>query len=85
MSYHRKLRYEKIMDISMGEFRVFISVRNLVVGLPLENCRNRDAWIEENGHSKYLPIQKAKNMLRYALGNTSFRELSNNYAVRGLL
>jgi hypothetical protein len=85
MSYYRKLRYERVMNISMGEYRVFISVRNLVVGLPLENCRNRNAWVEESGYSKYLPIHKAKNKLRYALGNTSFRELANNYEVRGLL
>ena len=89
MSFKRKLRYEKVMEISMGEYRVFISVYNngeqLAVGLPLPNCRNKNAWVDTDGDSKYLPISSAKNLLRFALGNTSFRELSNNSSVRGLL
>ena len=89
MSYKRKLRYEKIMEISMGEYRVFISVykngEQLAVGLPLPNCRNKNAWVEEDGDAKYLPTSTAKSLLRFTLGNTSFRELANNSSLRGLL
>ena len=89
MSYKKRLRYEKIMEVNMGEYRVFISIQKngeeLAVGLPLPKCRNKNAWVDQGGYSKYLPVSKAKNMLRYALGNTSFRELTNNSAVQGLL
>jgi flagellar basal body rod protein FlgF len=89
MGYRKKLKSQKIMEISMGEYRVFISIsrygEDLCVGLPLSNCRNKDAWIDEDGYSHYLPVPKAKNLLRNALGQTRFVELANNPEVAGLL
>ena len=53
MAYGRKLKYQKIMEVSMGEYRVFISIcrygEKLCVGLPLSNCTNTNAWIDQNG------------------------------------
>ena len=89
MSYGRKLSYEKILQISMGEYRLFISVRRfgmeLSVGLPLANCRNKKAWIDDAGDTGYLPVPKAKKLLRNALGQSRFRELAGYPGVRGLL
>ena len=89
MSFKRKLRSEKVMEISMGEYRVFISVykngEQLAVGLPLPKCKNKNAWVKEYGDPEYLPISTAKNRLKVALGNTSFHEQTNNSAVHGLL
>jgi hypothetical protein len=89
MGYGKKLRYEKVMEVSMGEYRLFISIRmegrELAVGLPLSNCRNRNAWIKERGSSSYLGVPNAKSLLRNALGKSRFRELAGSSDVRGLL
>ena len=89
MTYPKKLRYQKVLEISMGEYRVFISVKRqkelLAVGLPLKKCRNKEAWIDKNGQQYYLPIKRAKSLLRKALGTTSFMELAGNPAIKGLL
>ena len=89
MSYGRKLSYEKILQISMGEYRLFVSVRRfgmeLSVGLPLANCRNKKAWVDDAGDKKYLSLPKAKKLLRNALGQSRFRELAGYPGVRGLL
>ena len=89
MSYGRKLSYEKILQISMGEYRVFVSVRRfgmeLAVGLPLANCRNKKAWVDDAGDKRYLSLPKAKKLLRNALGQSRFRELAGYPGVRGLL
>ena len=71
MAYGKKLKYQKIMEISMGEYRVFISIcrygEKLCVGLHLSNCSNTNAWIDQNGSKWYAPIQQAKNLLSAAL------------------
>ena len=89
MAYGRKLKYQKIMEISMGEYRVFISIcrygEKLCVGLPLSNCSNTNAWIEKNGSKWYAPIQQAKKLLSAALGKTRFAELARSPEIRGLL
>jgi len=89
MGYGRKLRYEKVMEISMGEYRVFISLgvegRELAVGLPLGNCRNRSAWVKDRGAIGFKAVSKAKKLLRNALGKSRFRELAGSPEVRGLL
>ncbi|MDC0547347.1 hypothetical protein OAO16_00160 [Opitutales bacterium] len=89
MAYGRKLKYQKIMEISMGEYRVFISIcrygEKLCVGLPLSNCTNTNAWIDQNGSQWYAPIQQAKNLLSAALGQTRFAELARSPEIRGLL
>lgn len=89
MTYPTKLRYQKVLEISMGEYRVFISVKRqkelLAVGLPLEKCRNKEAWIDRNGQQYYLPVRGAKALLKKALGSTSFMELGTNPSIKGLL
>ena len=89
MAYGKKLRYQKIMEVSMGEYRVFISIcrygEKLCVGLPLSNCSNTNAWIHKNGSKWYAPIQQAKRLLSKALGQTRFAELARSPEIRGLL
>jgi hypothetical protein len=89
MSYKRKLKYEKIMEVSLGEYRLFISVgkfsEKMAFGLPLDNCKNKKVWVEENGDSKYLSSSKAKKLLYKALGNTAYGQLKMNPKIRGLI
>jgi hypothetical protein len=57
MGYGRKLRYERVMEISMGQCRVFISIwvegGELAVGLLLGDWRNRDPWVDEEEGRKF--------------------------------
>lgn len=89
MNYPKKLRYQKILDISMGEYRVFISVKKqselLAVGLPLQKCKNKQAWVDKNGQQYYMPIKGVKILLQRALGSTSFMELAATPSIKGLL
>ena len=89
MAYGRKLKYQKIMEVSMGEYRVFISIcrygEKLCVGLPLLNCKNTKAWIDQNGSKWYAPIEQAKKLLSTALGQTRFAELASSPEIRGLI
>lgn len=77
------------MEVSMGEYRVFISIcrygEKLCVGLPLSNCKNTKAWIDENGSQWYAPIKHAKNILSAALGQTRFAELARSPEICGLI
>ena len=89
MSYKRKLKNERIMEVTIGEYRLFISIGSYInkvtFGLPLENCRNKKVWVEQKGYADYLSLSKAKKLLMNALGKTAYGQLRMNPNVRALL
>ena len=89
MTYQRKLKYEKIMEVTVGEYRLLISIgsysNKVAFGLPLDNCRNKKVWVEQKGYADYLSVSKARKLLMNALGKTAYGNLLMNPDVRGLL